>query len=105
MARRERWGGFALSGDKDGIVHLDSELPEVVAIGHDVLVEFIRKTPPLGGEHADMNTTTKLLHVITPEAEFTYEFLRPEHDAHGWFFLFKRVYVSTAYAQWLETRQ
>lgn len=101
---RLKYATFTLRGDAQGIVHLDSELPEVVAIGMDVIVDFIRKTPPLGGEHAEMNTGTRLLHIDTPECSFTYECIRPEYDTEGWFFLFKRVYVSSAYAGWVATR-
>lgn len=104
MTDRTRYGGFELGAGPDGIVHLKSRLPEVVAIGDDVLVDFIRGELP-GGPHATMNTTTRMLHIVTPECEFTYECLHPERDVHGWFFLFKRVYVSSAYPAWLETLQ
>lgn len=101
---RLKYATFTLHGDAQGIVHLDSELPEVVAIGMDVIVDFIRQTPPLGGPHAEMNTQTRLLNIDTPECRFTYECIRPEYDTEGWFFLFKRVYVSSGYAAWVATR-
>lgn len=105
LPSRTRWGGFVLGAGPDGIVHLQSVLPEVVAIGMDVLVDFIRGTPPLGGAHVDMNVTTRILHVDTPECSFTYCCEKPLQDDQGWFFLFKRVYVSSGYATWVETRQ
>lgn len=104
LPKRTKYGGFVLSGDADGIVHLDSALPEVVAIGMEVLVDFIKGTPPLGGAHVDMNVTTRILHIDTPECIFTYECMRPETDSQGWYFLFRRIYVSAAYATWIATR-
>lgn len=102
---RTRYGTFTLGGAElgDGIVHLRSSLPEVVAIGMDALVEIMNGTPPLGGPHAEMNMHTKRLHVVTPECEFTYEHLRTEQDAEGWYFLFRLVYTSSAYAAWVRT--
>lgn len=95
MTDRNSYGTFSLgSPPNDPVVHLRSELPEIVAIGMDVIVDFIRETPPLGGPHAEMNLTTKRLHIVTPESEFTYEHVRPEHDMWGWYFVFKLVHSS-----------
>jgi hypothetical protein len=103
---RTRYGTFTLGGAElgDGIVHLRSDLPEVVAIGHDALVEFMKQIPPLGGPHAEMNMTTKRLHVVTPEAEFTYEHIQPERDSEGWYFLFRLVWTSSTYQEFLAMR-
>lgn len=104
LPKRLSYGSFTIGAGKDGVVHLQSELPDVVAIGMEPLVDFIRGNPPMGGPHVEMNVQTRILHFDTPECSFTYECLRPEQDSEGWFFLFKRVYVSSAYPQWLETR-
>lgn len=106
--RRLKYGTFALGTDSligEGVVHLRSELPEVVAIGMDALVEFMRGIPPMGGPHAEMNLDTKRLNIVTPEAEFTYEHIRPESDIQGWYFLFRLIYTSPNYQAFLATRQ
>jgi hypothetical protein len=102
---RLRYGTFDLgSPEVGGVVHLRSDLPEVVAIGMDALVEIIRGEWPLGGPHAEMNMATKRLHVVTPECEFTYEHIRAEYDSAGWYFLFRLVYTSSTYQEFLAMR-
>lgn len=100
---RLKYGTFTLGGAElgDGVVHLRSPLPEVVAIGMDALVEFIKGVPPLGGPHAEMSAVTKRLTVTTPEATFAYEHIRPERDSAGWYFLFKLVETSDGYQEFL----
>jgi hypothetical protein len=103
---RLKYGTFTLGGAElgDGVVHLRSDLPEVVAIGMDALVEFMRAIPPLGGPHAEWNMPAKRLHVVTPECQFTYEHLRTERDTAGWYFLFRLVYTSDGYQEFLASR-
>lgn len=105
MARptRTRYGTFTLGGAElgDGVVHLRSDLPEVVAIGMDALVEFMKAVPPLGGPHAEWQAGLKRLHVVTPECEFTYEHLNTLQDSDGWYFLFRLVWTSDTYQAFL----
>jgi hypothetical protein len=105
---RLRYGTFDLGSETPGgIVHLRSALPEIVAIGHDALMEMRMGVWPLGGPHCDVQPPSEMgdaarLHVVTPECEFTYELVSTQRDSAGWYFLFRRVYVSTAYHTFAE---
>ena len=102
---RRRYGTFQLgnNGTGDGVVHLKSSLPEVVAIGIDAWQEFrtgISGPYLLGGPHAEI-TGKGRLHVVTPEAEFTYQVFETCQDAAGWYFLARLTYTSDKYAEFL----
>lgn len=104
---RLRYGTFDLgSPDVGGVVHLRSELPEVVAVGTDAMLEMIKGIWPLGGPHCEvaMDRRPPRFHVVTPECEFTYEHLRTEKDTAGWYFLFRLVYTSDGYQTFLALR-
>ena len=104
---RLRYGTFTLGSDTaDGVVHLRSQLPEVIAVGIDTALEFQHHTPPLGGQHATWVagiTEPAQLVVETPECAFTYQVIGIKADSAGWYFLMKRTYVSDAYHAWVET--
>lgn len=104
-ADRRRYGTFNLgsNGTDDGVVHLRSRLPEVVAIGIDAWQEFrtgLSGPGRLGGPHAEI-TAKGRLHVVTPEAEFTYQVFETCQDSNGWFFLARLVYTSDKYQEFL----
>lgn len=100
---RLRYGTFDLGSETPGgIVHLRSALPEIVAIGMDAMLEMIKGVWPLGGPHCEWNPQTLRLHIVTPECEFTYAHASTERDSAGCYFLFRRVYVSTAYHAFAE---
>jgi hypothetical protein len=102
---RTRYGTFHLGSDTpQGLVHLRSELPEVIAIGKDAMLEMIKGVWPLGGPATEVSTDRKRVHVTTPECEFTYEHIRTERDTAGWYFLFKLVYTSDTYQEFLSMR-
>lgn len=105
MKHRTQYGTFTLHGDKDGVVHLQGELPEVVAIGYDAWQEFWRGEPQLGGPHAVVREATvnrpAQLHVTTPEAEFVYEAMSRERDADGYYVLARLIYTSSSYHAFL----
>lgn len=105
---RMRWPTITLRGDAQGIVHLESELPEVIAMGIEAVLEFKDGKFPLGGPHAEFKPATAFqvarLHVVTPECEFTYEFLDQRDDKAGRYYLLRRTYVSSGYAAWVNSR-
>jgi hypothetical protein len=101
---RCRYGTFTLHGDAQGVVHLQGNLPEVVAIGYDPMLSFFRNEPPLGGPHAEIrkhNTEPVQLHITTPEAEFTYTHLDTKTDEQGVYFLMRLTYSSASYHAYL----
>lgn len=112
LPERTRYGAFTLGSDTpQGLVHLRSELPEIVAIGTDAMLEMMNGVWPLGGPHCEVRVDplgvlngTSRIHVTTPECEFTYEHVRTEHDSAGWYFLFKLVYTSDTYQEFLAMR-
>lgn len=102
---RRRYGTFSIGGDgsDDGIVHLKSELPEVVAIGIDAWQEFrtgLSGPGALGGPHAEV-TAKGRLHIVTPECEFTYQVFETCQDSNGWYFLARLEYTSSKYTEFL----
>lgn len=105
---RCKYPTITLRGDAQNIVHLESVLPEVIAMGIEAVQEFQQGKFPLGGPHAEFKTATAFkvarIHIVTPEAEFTYEFLDRRNDAAGAYYLLKRTYVSSGYAAWVSTR-
>lgn len=104
-ADRHRYGTFVLGedGTGDGVMHLKSPLPEVIAIGIDAWQEFrtgLSGPGMLGGPHAEV-TARGRLHVVTPEAEFTYQVFETCQDSNGWYFLARLIYTSAAYQEFL----
>lgn len=87
---RTRYGTFTLH-EKDGVVHLDGDLPELVAIGIEPWQAF-RTGIGMGGPHARV-VSKGVLEVTTPEAEFTYRVEATRQDAHGWYFVARLIYV------------
>lgn len=105
---RMRYETFTLGGEEvgDGVVHLRSRLPEVIALGIDSAREFMNSTPPLGGPHATwVATGTKPAQLVveTPECSFAYTFHDLKRDVAGWYFVMRRTYVSDTYHAWVET--
>lgn len=107
---RMRYETFTLGGEEvgDGVVHLRSRLPEVIALGIDSAREFMNSTPPLGGPHATwVGVTAKgkpaQLVVETPECSFAYTVHDVKRDVAGWYFVMRRTYVSDTYHAWVET--
>lgn len=106
---RCKYPTITLRGDAQNIVHLESVLPEVIAMGIEAVQEFQQGKFPLGGPHAelipsDCGRGPARLHVVTPECEFTYEFQERKRDVAGRYYLLKRTYVSSGYAAWVSTR-
>lgn len=107
---RLKYGAFTLGGPElGGIVHLRSELPELIALGTDAWLEFRQGIPPLGGPHAitikPVFGMPAALEVTTPECAFRYELVRMEADTAGRFLVMQRTYVSPSYQQFLESRR
>lgn len=107
---RMRYETFTLGGAEvgDGVVHLRSRLPEVIALGIDSAREFMNRTPPLGGPHATwVGVTAKgkpaQLVVETPECSFQYTVAGVKRDVAGWYFVMRRTYISDTYHAWVET--
>ena len=93
---RLKYSTVQLRADPEGIVHLDPVvLPDIIAVGIDVWVEFRNEVWPLGGPHAEI-TAKGRLHVVTPEAEFTYQHVRTEKDTAGWYFVMLLTYAKLA---------
>ena len=104
MANEARlaYGTFQLRAAPDGVIHLDPvELPEVVAIGADAMIEMLKGIWPLGGPHCEVTHQGKRVHVTTPEAQFTYEHFRTEQDKAGYYFLFRLTYTDNTYRAFL----
>lgn len=105
MKHRTLYGTFTLRGTPDGVVHLDGELPEVVAIGMDAWRDFRLGIPVLGGPHAECKPAGQghgaQLHVTTPEAEFTYELFSGQQDADGLYVLARLTFTSATYHAFL----
>jgi hypothetical protein len=104
---RTRYGTFHLGSDTpQGLVHLRSDLPEVVAIGQEAMTEMIKGIWPLGGPHCEVSLHARPphFHITTPECEFTYQHLRTEKDTAGWYFLCRLVYTSDTYQEFLAMR-
>jgi hypothetical protein len=104
-ADRRQYGTFQLGDDGtgDGVIHLKSSLPEVVAIGIEAWQEFrtgISGPGRLGGPHADI-TAKGRLHIVTPECGFTYQVFATCSDTDGWYFLARLEYTSSKYAEFL----
>lgn len=105
LPERTRYGTFHLGSDTpQGLVHLRSELPEVIAVGTDAMLEMIKGVWPLGGPHCEVSGDRRTFMVTTPEAEFTYGHVRTESDSAGWYFLFKLVHTSDTYQEFLAMR-
>jgi hypothetical protein len=108
---RMRYETFTLGGEEvgDGVVHLRSRLPEVIALGIDSAREFMNSTPPLGGPHATWvidaggGGLPSTLVVETPECSFQYTVAGVKRDVAGWYFVMRRTYVSDTYHAWVET--
>lgn len=101
---RLRYGTFSLRAAPDGVVHLEGDLPEVIALGTDAWVEFVNEIWPLGGPHAQARIVSQgkaWLHVVTPEAEFTYDYLRVEKDTAGWYLVMRLTHTNRTYAEFL----
>lgn len=105
MTHRTQYGTFTLHGTPDGVVHLQGELPEVVAVGHDALRQFWRQEPPLGGPHAELKMPAgghdAVLHVTTPEAVFTYERFQLAQDKDGPYHLMRLTFTDSTYHAFL----
>ena len=101
---RLRYGTFSLRAAPDGVVHLEGDLPEVIALGTDAWVEFVNEVWPLGGPHAEATIVAQgqaRLHVVTPEAQFTYEFVRVERDTAGWYLVMRLTFTDSTYRAFL----
>jgi hypothetical protein len=100
---RTSYGTFTLRGDAEGVVHLEGELPEVVAIGMDAWREFYLGIPQLGGPHAEVRLVNNRpqLHVTTPEGEFIYEPFSGEQDKDGYYVLARLIFTSSTYHAFL----
>lgn len=107
-ADRRRYGTFHIGddGSGDNVIHLKSELPEVVAIGIEAWQEFrtgLAGPGMLGGPHAEI-TAKGRLHIVTPEAEFTYQVFETCQDSNGWYFLARLTHTNSTYAEFLAGR-
>lgn len=101
---RLRYGTFSLRAAPDGVVHLEGDLPEVIALGIDAWVEFRTEVWPLGGPHAEASIPapgSARLHVVTPEAQFTYEQVRMEQDTAGWYLVMRLTFTDNTYRAFL----
>lgn len=87
---RTRYGTFTLA-ERDGIVHLEGALPELVAIGVEPWQAF-RTGVGMGGPHARI-ISKGYLEITTPEAEFVYRVEATKYDEHGWYFVARLTYV------------
>lgn len=108
MTHRTQYATFTLRGDKDGVVHLQGELPEIVAIGYSAWQEFWRgDSGPglLGGPHAEVRPATAhrpaQLHITTPEGQFTYQAVSREQDKDGPYVLARLIFTDRAYSAFL----
>jgi hypothetical protein len=102
---RLRYGTFRLRAAPDGVIHLDPvELPEVVAIGSDAMLEMLKGVWPLGGPHCDVRRSGRRIHVVTPEAVFTYDHIATKTDTAGPYFLFRLTYTNDTYRAFLAGR-
>lgn len=103
---RTKYGTFSLGSETPGgVVHLRSELPELIALGKDAFVEIENGVWPLGGPHAEIDTVRHQLHFTTPECRFSYQAGRRLRDSAGWYMVMRLVYVSPEYDLFLEQLQ